>query len=72
MHARSGVDIHAGYTSKVEGLQGHLGAWLPNALSPHCPYCCARLNSSTHELVHTCGEELLQLSLSDPLDLVQN
>ena len=66
------MDIHAGYTSKMEGLQGHLSSWLPNALSSHCPHCCARLDSGTHELVHTSGEEFLQLSLGDPLDLVQN
>ena len=65
-------DIHAGYTSKVEGFQCHLCAWFPNALGSHCPYGCTRLNASPHELVHTRCEELLQLSFGDPLDLIQN
>ena len=35
------VDTHAGHSSEVECLQGHLRPWLPDALGPHRTNCSA-------------------------------
>ena len=49
-------DVHGGHPGEVEGLQGHLGARLPDALGAHCPHGRARLHlcpvgtDSTHHL----------------------
>lgn len=40
-------DVHGGYASKVEGFQGHLSAWLTNALSTKSPDSGARLHLSS-------------------------
>ena len=66
------MDIHAGNSSEMECLEGHLSPRLSDALSSHGTDSCPRFDACTHELVHTRGEELLQLSSSDPLDLVEN
>lgn len=65
-------DIHARYSSKMEGFQSHLGAWFPNTLCPYSTYCRPWLNTRAHKLVYTRGKELFQLSLGDPLNLVEN
>ena len=66
------MDIHAGNSCKVEGLEGHLGPWLSDALSPHRAHRGSWLDPSPHELVDARGEELLHLSPGQPLDLVEN
>lgn len=40
-------DVHGGYASKVEGFQGHLSAWLANALSTKSPDSGAWLHLSS-------------------------
>lgn len=66
-----GEDIHAGDPRKVEGFESHLRARFPDALRSYCPHCSSRFNSCTHELIHTSGDKLLELSLCDTLQLIQ-
>ena len=48
-------DVHGGYPSKVEGLQGHLGAWLTNALGTECTHCRAWLHLCPRRKRHRRG-----------------
>lgn len=66
------MDIHAGYSGKMEGLQRHLRAWLSNTLCPHGPHSCAGLNTRAHKLVYARGKKPLQLGSSNSLNLVEN
>lgn len=37
-------DVHGGHACEVESLQGHLSAWLTNALGTECAHCRTRLH----------------------------
>lgn len=61
-------DVHGGHAGKVEGLQGHLGAWLTNALGTECTHCRTRLHLCPGREGHgrkvwrNCWEAVLVLS----------
>ena len=56
----------------MECFECHLGSWFSNTLSSNGSHCRPRLNTGTHKLVYTRRKELLQLGLSDPLNLVED